>query len=96
MSRYEQRLYAIQARLDAAEGVPSIVTVELPYEASDALEDELIEAVILVNNAGAAWAAEFDAFPEHGWDKAMNLNAKSPFFLTQALHGRLRAAASDE
>jgi len=51
---------------------------------------------ILVNNAGAAWAAEFDAFPEHGWDKVMNLNVKSPFFLTQALHAPLRAAASED
>lgn len=51
---------------------------------------------ILVNNAGAAWAAPFDEFPESGWDKVMNLNLKSPFFLTQALHGALKAAASDE
>jgi len=51
---------------------------------------------ILVNNAGAAWLAEFDAFPENGWDKVMNLNLKSPFFLTQALAGPLRAAASTE
>jgi 2-deoxy-D-gluconate 3-dehydrogenase len=51
---------------------------------------------ILVNNAGAAWGAEFDEFPEHGWDKVMNLNVKSPFFLTQALHGALKAAASPE
>jgi len=51
---------------------------------------------ILVNNAGAAWAAEFDEFPEDGWDKVMNLNVKSPFFLTQALHSALKAAASDE
>ena len=51
---------------------------------------------ILVNNAGAAWAADFDEFPEHGWDKVMNLNVKSPFFLTQALHGALKAGASDE
>ncbi|HXQ46222.1 MAG TPA: SDR family oxidoreductase [Caulobacteraceae bacterium] len=51
---------------------------------------------ILVNNAGAAWLAEFDAFPENGWDKVMNLNLKSPFFLTQALHGPLKAAASAE
>jgi len=49
---------------------------------------------ILVNNAGAAWAAEFDDFPEHGWDKVMNLNVKSPFFLTQALHGALKRGAS--
>ncbi|HLK23253.1 MAG TPA: SDR family oxidoreductase [Caulobacteraceae bacterium] len=51
---------------------------------------------ILVNNAGAAWLAEFDAFPENGWDKVMNLNLKSPFFLTQALHAELKAAASAE
>ena len=49
---------------------------------------------ILVNNAGAAWLAEFDQFPERGWDKVMNLNAKAPFFLTQALHERLRAGAA--
>jgi len=49
---------------------------------------------ILVNNAGAAWLAEFDAFPEKGWDKVMDLNLKSPFFLTQALAPALRAAAS--
>jgi len=49
---------------------------------------------ILVNNAGAAWGAEFDEFPESGWDKVMNLNVKSLFFLTKALAKPLRAAAS--
>jgi NAD(P)-dependent dehydrogenase (short-subunit alcohol dehydrogenase family) len=49
---------------------------------------------ILVNNAGAAWAAPFDEFPEHGWDKVLNLNAKTPFFLTQALKPALMAAAT--
>jgi len=51
---------------------------------------------ILVNNAGAAWGAPFDEFPESGWDKVMDLNAKSVFFLTQALAPMLRAAASEE
>jgi NAD(P)-dependent dehydrogenase (short-subunit alcohol dehydrogenase family) len=49
---------------------------------------------ILVNNAGAAWGADFDEFPESGWDKVMNLNVKAPFFLTKALAGPLRAAAT--
>lgn len=49
---------------------------------------------ILVNNAGAAWGATLDEFPESGWDKVMDLNVKSPFFLTKALHGALKAAAS--
>jgi NAD(P)-dependent dehydrogenase (short-subunit alcohol dehydrogenase family) len=51
---------------------------------------------ILVNNAGAAWGAEFDEFPESGWDKVMDLNVKSLFFLTKALHKPLRSAASHE
>src|SRR3546814_1912089 len=49
---------------------------------------------ILVNNAGAAWGEPFEDFPEAGWDKVMDLNVKSPFFLTQALHPALKAAAS--
>lgn len=44
---------------------------------------------ILVNNAGAAWGEAFDTFPEKGWDKVVDLNMKTPFFLTQALHGAL-------
>ncbi len=51
---------------------------------------------ILVNNAGAAWGADFDEFPESGWDKVMDLNVKTPFFLTQALHGALKAAGAKE
>jgi NAD(P)-dependent dehydrogenase (short-subunit alcohol dehydrogenase family) len=51
---------------------------------------------ILVNNAGAAWGAPFEEFPESGWDKVMDLNVKSPFFLTQALHPMLKAAARRE
>lgn len=47
---------------------------------------------ILVNNAGAAWGEDFDTFPEHGWDKVLDLNLKSPFFLTQALHEPLKNA----
>jgi NAD(P)-dependent dehydrogenase (short-subunit alcohol dehydrogenase family) len=49
---------------------------------------------ILVNNAGVAWGAPFEEFPESGWDKVMDLNLKSPFFLTQALHGMLKTAGS--
>ncbi len=49
---------------------------------------------ILVNNAGAAWAEPFEVFPEGGWDKVMNVNVKTPFFLTQALYPQLKAAAA--
>ena len=50
---------------------------------------------ILVNNAGAAWSAPYDEFPESGWDKVVDLNLKTPFFLTQALTPMLRQAATD-
>src|SRR3984957_17616460 len=49
---------------------------------------------ILVTNADAAWGADFDEFPESGWDKVLNLNVKKPFFLTKALAAPLRHAAS--
>ena len=49
---------------------------------------------ILVNNAGSDWIDNFEVFPEAGWDRVMDLNIKSPFFLIQALHQLLIAAAS--
>jgi NAD(P)-dependent dehydrogenase (short-subunit alcohol dehydrogenase family) len=51
---------------------------------------------ILVNNAGATWGADLDEFPEEGWDKVMDLNVKSIFFLTQSLLPLLRSAATPE
>lgn len=49
---------------------------------------------ILVNNAGAAWGAPFSEYPQHGWDKVMALNVRSPFFLIQAFHPLLCANAN--
>lgn len=54
------------------------------------------ELHILVNNAGASWGASIDEYPESGWDKVMDLNVKSVFFLTQQLLPVLRAAGNDE
>ncbi|MDP1643687.1 MAG: SDR family oxidoreductase [Phenylobacterium sp.] len=61
-----------------------------------ALEEREDKLDILVNNAGAAWGAPFEEFPEHGWDKVMDLNLKSPFFLTQALHVALKKAGTHD
>jgi NAD(P)-dependent dehydrogenase (short-subunit alcohol dehydrogenase family) len=49
---------------------------------------------ILVNNAGANWGAPLDEFPEAGWDKVMDLNLKTIFFLTRDLLPLLRKAAT--
>jgi len=51
---------------------------------------------ILINNAGASWGAQFEDFTEAAWDKVMDLNVKSVFFLTQQLAPALKSAASNE
>ena len=51
---------------------------------------------ILVNNAGATWGAPLEEFPESAWDKVLNLNLKSPFFLTRAFLPQLCSAATDD
>ena len=52
------------------------------------------ELDVLINNAGATWGAEIDAFPESGWDKVFDLNVKAMFFLTQKCLPYLRKAGS--
>ena len=59
-----------------------------------ALAERESQLDILINNAGVAWGAPLEAFPESGWDKVMDTNVKGPFFLVQKLLPLLRAAAS--
>ena len=49
---------------------------------ADAIKAKEQHIHILVNNAGASWGAPIDEYPESGWDKVMDLNVKSIFFLT--------------
>lgn len=51
---------------------------------------------ILVNNAGLTWSMDIDEFTEKAWDRVVDLDAKSPFFLSQALLPALRTAATPE
>src|SRR5690242_9307108 len=80
-----ERCISLPQDISTTEGIKTFVERLLSHEK---------KIDILVNNAGAAWGAEFDEFPESGWDKVLNLNLKSLFFLTKALHKPLRAAAS--
>ena len=73
---------SLPADVSTPEGIKALVAA---YAAREPQLD------ILVNNAGAAWGCPFDEFPESGWDKVVDLNMKTPFFLTQALHGALQA-----
>jgi NAD(P)-dependent dehydrogenase (short-subunit alcohol dehydrogenase family) len=58
-----------------------------------AREDELH---ILVNNAGATWGEPLETFPESAWDKVLDLNLKSPFFLTRAFLPLLQEAGTQD
>jgi NAD(P)-dependent dehydrogenase (short-subunit alcohol dehydrogenase family) len=51
---------------------------------------------ILVNNAGATWGEPLESFPDSAWDKVLDLNVKSPFWMVQALLPALRAAGNAE
>jgi NAD(P)-dependent dehydrogenase (short-subunit alcohol dehydrogenase family) len=51
---------------------------------------------ILVNNAGAAWGAPLADYTEAGWDKVIDTNVKSTFFLTRELMPLLEKAATPE
>jgi NAD(P)-dependent dehydrogenase (short-subunit alcohol dehydrogenase family) len=78
---------SLPADVSTVEGARALVAAYSQHE--DQLD-------ILVNNAGAAWGAPFDDFPESGWDKVVDLNLKTPFFLTQGLHAHLTKAGKNQ
>ncbi|MDM0006810.1 SDR family oxidoreductase [Variovorax sp. J22G73] len=77
---------SLPADVSTVEGAQALVEAYAKHEGS---------LDILVNNAGAAWGAPYAEFPESGWDKVVDLNLKTPFFLTQALTPMLKKAATD-
>lgn len=78
---------AIPGDISSLEGIQKLATTLSERE-------ESID--VLVNNAGAGWGAPLEKFPEKGWDKVMNLNVKTPFFLTQALLSLLKQGKSSD
>ena len=80
-----ERCIALPGDIATMAGIEALV-------AEVSLREESLD--ILVNNAGVAWGAPFDIVPEDGWDKVMDLNVKTPFYLTQKLAPVLRKAAS--
>ena len=49
---------------------------------------------VLVNNAGAAWGAPFEEYPDEAYDKVMDINVKAIFTLTRDLMPLLRNRSS--
>ena len=81
------RCISIPCDVSTSEGVKQL---------SKALLEREPKLDILVNNAGANWAEPIDVFAESGWDKVMDVNLKSVFFLTRELLPALRAAGTKE
>jgi NAD(P)-dependent dehydrogenase (short-subunit alcohol dehydrogenase family) len=82
-----EKVIGIQGDISTLDGIEALVSE---------ISQRETRLDILVNNAGAAWGVDYLEFPENGWDKVMDLNVKTPFFLTQKLHALLTAAASAE
>ena len=51
---------------------------------------------ILVNNAGATWGEPLESFPPAAWDRVLDLNGKSPFWMVQELLPALRRAGTQD
>lgn len=78
---------AVRADLGSKEGC---------VELASYLTERESQLDVLVNNAGSTWHETLATYPESQWDSVMNVNLKSPFFLTQALLPLLEAAAAPE
>jgi NAD(P)-dependent dehydrogenase (short-subunit alcohol dehydrogenase family) len=57
-------------------------------------EHKLARLDVLVNNSGVAWGEGLLEYQEKGWDRTMDLNVKTPFYLVQTLLPLLAAAGS--
>lgn len=78
---------AVPSDLSSIEGIEGSVAELSKHE--DKLD-------ILINNAGAVWSASIENFPEQGWDKVMDINVKSLFFMTQKCLPLLKAGGSKD
>ena len=85
--KYNQECIPVPCDLSSMEGMEEFVqTISQKEEGID----------FLINNAGAAWGEPYESFSEQGWDKVMDLNVKSIFFLTQKMTDLLLKRASLE
>lgn len=60
------------------------------------IKEQTTRLDIVVNNAGATWGEPLETFSEQGWDKVVDLNVKSLFFLTRELAPILASAGTGD
>jgi NAD(P)-dependent dehydrogenase (short-subunit alcohol dehydrogenase family) len=84
------------SKLGDCVGIPADLGTEQGCRAlADEVADREGALPILVNNAGANWAAPLAEYPDAGWDKVMNLNVKGVFHLTRMLVPQLEMASKE-
>lgn len=97
-ARKEDQITAAVAEFgERVVGLPvDLSTVAGCQALADEIKSRETQLDVLVNNAGAAWGEPFETHAEKGWDRTMDLNVKSLFYLTQALCPLLKISASFE
>ena len=84
---YEGECIPVPCDLSTMDGMSGFV---------DFIESKEEHIDFLINNAGASWGEPYAEYSEKGWDKVMDLNVKSIFYLTQKLTPMLGANSSLE
>jgi NAD(P)-dependent dehydrogenase (short-subunit alcohol dehydrogenase family) len=85
------------SKLGACISIPAdLATSEGRLSFIEAIQEKEESIDVLVNNAGAAWGATFENQTEATYDKVLDINVKSMFFVTQGLLPLLKKAASPE
>jgi len=101
-ARSEQKLEEKAAELSQlAEGecvalAGDLATLKGVEALSAAIHEKEQNIDVLVNNAGIGTGARFDALTAFDWDRTMDLNLRSPLFLTQAFLDLLKNTATAE
>jgi NAD(P)-dependent dehydrogenase (short-subunit alcohol dehydrogenase family) len=99
-ARKEDQLNAVVEELSASGPVAAIPADLGTTEGVQALASALAEREsainALFNNAGVAWGASFEEFPESGFDRVFAVNVKGVFMLTRALVPLLKAGATSD
>lgn len=99
-ARKEAELNEAEKRLGKLGDCIAIRSDLSSYEGVVAFADEVKQREekidVLINNAGTAWGESFEKFGEAAWDKVMDLNVKSLFFLTQQLVPALKKGATND
>ena len=85
--KYESKCISIPADIADLDGINKLFINFNKY--NDNLD-------VLINNAGAVWGEPLPKFSEEGWDKVMDLNVKSIFFMIQKFLELLKKSTTSD